>query len=101
MGGLGAGMICLDGTGSLSHISVRNSPDIFNQPYIYSAFYVEGEQHTARVLEGAVPRFKIFGAPNTGNGAADSTYGLPRFDSVEFKSRFQKVLQTFSKKTRS
>ena len=88
MGGIGAGMICLDGTGSLSHISVRNSPKMFNQPYIYSAVCIEGEQNKARVLEGPVPRFKIFGLPDTGNGVADSTFGLPRFGSAVFKSQF-------------
>ena len=28
MGGIGAGMICLDGIGSLSHVSVRNRPQL-------------------------------------------------------------------------
>ena len=28
MGGIGAGMIALEGTGGISHVSVRNRPDI-------------------------------------------------------------------------
>ena len=88
MGGIGAGMVCLDGTGSLSHISINHKPQIFNQPYTYSAIYVGGNQNNARVIEGPVPKFKIFGAANTGNGLAHSTFGLPRFDSSTFNSRF-------------
>ena len=32
VGGLGAGMFCIDGTGSISHMSVRNRPDVYNEP---------------------------------------------------------------------
>lgn len=32
LGGIGAGMICIEGTGALSHFSLRNEPDIFNEP---------------------------------------------------------------------
>ena len=34
LGGLGAGMICLEGTGALSHVSLRNHPDVFNEPCV-------------------------------------------------------------------
>ena len=88
LGGIGAGMICLDGTGSVSHVSIRHRPKIFNQPYTYSAVFVRGKQNNVRVIEGPVPKFKIFGAANTGNGLGHSTFGLPRFDSSTFKSRF-------------
>ena len=37
MGGIGAGMICLDATGKLSHFSVRNKPEVFNEPYAFAA----------------------------------------------------------------
>jgi uncharacterized protein (DUF608 family) len=46
------------------------------------------EANVAKVLEGPVPTWKIFGAPNTGNGAAGSSYGLPRFDHASFLARF-------------
>jgi len=32
MGGIGAGMICLEGTGALSHVSIKNKPEIFMNP---------------------------------------------------------------------
>src|SRR4051794_14742226 len=36
MGGLGAGMICLEGTGALSHVSLRNKPEVFNEPLMFA-----------------------------------------------------------------
>ena len=88
MGGMGAGMICLDGTGSLSHVSIRNRPEILNQPYVYAAVCVKADTNVARVLEGPVPTRKLFGPPGSGSGAMDTTFGLPRFSSASFKARF-------------
>lgn len=34
IGGIGAGMIFLEGTGAISHVSVRNHPDVFNEPFV-------------------------------------------------------------------
>ncbi|MBN1561743.1 hypothetical protein JW998_15940 [candidate division KSB1 bacterium] len=86
LGGMGAGMICLEGTGALSHFSLRHEPDIFNEPFTFAALSIKGG--CARVLEGAVPSWKFFGAPNTGNGAGGTSYGLPRFDRATFLARF-------------
>jgi len=88
MGGIGAGMICLEGSGALSHFSLRNKPDIFNEPMTFSALCVKGQTNIARVLEGPVPAWKIFGAPGTGNGANGKNYGLPRCRRAEFSTRF-------------
>lgn len=86
LGGMGAGMICLEGTGALSHFSLRHEPDIFNEPFTFAAISIKGG--TARVLEGPVPAWKIFGAPNTGNGAGGTSYGLPRCERASFHARF-------------
>jgi uncharacterized protein (DUF608 family) len=88
MGGIGAGMICLDGTGSLSHVSLCNRPDVFNQPRIFAAISIRGTQPVARVLEGPVPAHKIFGLPGSGDGDVGSTYGLPRFQRAVFDAHF-------------
>ena len=32
LGGIGAGMVCLEGTGALSHVSLRHRPDVYNEP---------------------------------------------------------------------
>jgi uncharacterized protein (DUF608 family) len=88
LGGIGAGMLCLEGTGALSHVSLRNHPDVFNEPCVFAAISVKGKRPGARVLEGPVPTRKLFGAAGTGNGAGGSTYGLPRFADATFKTHF-------------
>ena len=88
LGGIGAGMICLEGTGSLSNFSIRNKPELFNEPCVFSAICIKSERNIAKVLEGPVPKWKIFGNPGTGNGASGKNYGLPRLSSASFKTHF-------------
>ena len=88
MGGIGAGMICLEGTGSLSHVSVRHKPDVFNEPYMFGAIAVKGASHGTKVLEGPVPERKLYGPPSSGNGSSNDNFGFPRFENVEFLPRF-------------
>jgi uncharacterized protein (DUF608 family) len=86
IGGMGAGMFCLEGTGALSHMSVRNHPDMFNEPVVFSALYVKGAG--ARVLEGPVADWKKFGRAGSAMGAVGATYGLARFSTASFVARF-------------
>jgi uncharacterized protein (DUF608 family) len=88
LGGIGAGMICLEGTGALSHVSLRNRPEIFNEPETFAAIFIKGHANVAHVLEGPVPDRKKFGAPGSGNGDGGSTFGLPRLREASFKARF-------------
>jgi len=88
IGGLGAGMFCLEGTGAISHMSVRNRPEIYHEPSLFSAIAIKGLKNGVKVLEGPVPDWKMFGQRGTGNGAAGSTYGLPRFQKASFKTHF-------------
>ncbi len=88
VGGIGAGMVCIEGTGAISHVSVRNKMKFTNEPCTFAAICIKGEKNTARVLEGQVPDWKVFGAARTGNGAAGSSFGLPRFKDASFKARF-------------
>lgn len=89
MGGIGAGMFCLEGTGALTKFSLRNHPDLASEPKVFSAISIQGPRNIARVLEGPVPTWKLrpfFPAP-------DGTYpggcwGLPRFRQTTFESRF-------------
>ena len=92
LGGLGAGMLCLEGTGALSHVSLHHNPDVYNEPMTFAALHVKGAK-TARVLEGRVPSWKLFfpwdqGFGSSGNGLGGKTYGLPRFGSAAFQARF-------------
>lgn len=89
IGGIGAGMICLEGTGAISHVSVRNKMEVFNEPCSFAALSIRKPTgNVAKVLEGPVPARKVFGAPGTGNGAARTSFGLPRFDKASFLARF-------------
>jgi len=88
IGGIGAGMFCLEGTGAVSHVSVRNVLQFFNEPCTFAAVCIKGEKNVARVLEGPVPGWKLFGSARTGNGASGMSYGLPRFKEATFLARF-------------
>lgn len=86
MGGLGGGMICLDGNGALSALSIRHQPDLGNTPPFFAALSMGGE---AKVIEGPPPNHKIFGPPQAALGLRGSTLGLPRFSRTEsFTARF-------------
>jgi uncharacterized protein (DUF608 family) len=93
LGGIGAGMVCLEGTGALSHFSLRHSPDVNNEPMVFSAICIKRKEgHIARVLEGPVPSWKVFNggvdAFGPGNGLGGKHYGLPRFAESTFRARF-------------
>ncbi len=91
IGGMGAGMFCLEGSGAVSHMSVLHEMEFFHEPSTYAAICIlpkDGETPRARVLQGPLPDWKYFGMPNSGNGNGRSTYGFPRFRRAEFVARF-------------
>jgi uncharacterized protein (DUF608 family) len=88
IGGIGAGMICLEGNGAISHVSVRNHPDVYKEPFMMAALSIKGLENGTKVLEGPVPTWKVFGIAGTGNGAWGKSYGFPRFEKVSFETRF-------------
>jgi uncharacterized protein (DUF608 family) len=92
MGGMGAGMLCLEGAGALSHVSVRGEAAVNNEPLMFAALAVKDEgpdgAAIARVLEGPVPTWKIYSQRNAGNGLGGTDYGLPRFAAATFEARF-------------
>lgn len=88
IGGLGTGMFCLDGTGSVSHMSIRHKPALFNEPTMFAAIHVKGLVNGAKVVEGPVPDWRKFGYRGAGNGSGGTTYGLPRFQQAKFQARF-------------
>ena len=87
LGGFGTGMICLEGTGALSEVSIRNHADVFNEPGMFAAIGIVGPKPLARVLEGPVPGWKVFGARNAAQGLGGSL-GLPRYGHASCKVRF-------------
>ncbi len=40
MGGIGAGTICLEGTGALSHVSLYHRPDLLHEPNAFAALTI-------------------------------------------------------------
>ncbi len=53
IGGIGAGMVCMEGTGAISHVSVRNTPGIHHEPFAFATLCIKGKDgNTARILEG-------------------------------------------------
>ncbi|UVI29285.1 non-lysosomal glucosylceramidase [Paenibacillus spongiae] len=89
LGGIGSGMIGLEGTGALSHISLRHHPNMLHEPMVFSAVCIKhAEGNIARVLEGPVPTWKVFTGTDPGNGLGGKHYGLPRFASSKFHARF-------------
>ena len=93
IGGLGAGMFCLDGAGAFSHFSIQHQPDLFNERRIFSTLSAKNStgKVVARVVEGPVPTWKVFfpwKRESSGMGCGNRTYGLPRFESARFEARF-------------
>ncbi len=89
IGGIGAGMVCMEGTGAISHVSVRNTPDIHHEPFAFATLCIKGKDgNTARILEGPVPEWKYFGKPQSSLGLNGTSYGFPRFREVSFLNQF-------------
>ena len=91
LGGMGAGMFCIEGTGAFTQFSLRHAPNLNYEPNIFAALTVTGKKNISRVLEGPVPRHKIWNGIDgaaRGGGLGGTNYGLPRFRSCEFEARF-------------
>lgn len=88
IGGMGAGMFCMGGTGAISHMSVRNRPEVYNEPLMFAAITVKGLKNGTKVVEGQVPDWKKFGQPDSANGSGGTSYGFPRFKNARFTARF-------------
>ncbi|MCM8816947.1 MAG: non-lysosomal glucosylceramidase [Candidatus Omnitrophica bacterium] len=86
MGGIGAGMICIEGNGSFSHISLKHKPDFKKYAFMFATFAVKGK--IPRVLEGPVPEWKIFSTSETGRGLWVTNFGLPRCQIKNFTFQF-------------
>ena len=59
LGGFGAGMMCLEGSGGLTNVSIRDRPLVQNEPGLFAAISFGGPGKVARVVEGPVPRWKL------------------------------------------
>lgn len=89
LGGIGAGMFCIEGTGAFSHMSVRNAPDVHFEPNMFSAITILGRDRQSRVIEGPLPDHKVLTKDkDAGRGIRGRNYGFPRFSGVTFQAEF-------------
>ena len=88
VGGMGAGMFCVEGSGAISHMSVRHRPDLFNEPTMYATLHLKGIENGTKVLEGQSPEWKKFGLREAGGGLRETSWGLPRFEKASFNTSF-------------
>lgn len=88
IGGMGAGMFCIEGSGAISHMSVRHRPQIFNEPCMFAAIHIKGINNGTKVLEGQSSEWKRFGSPGSATGMGHTSWGLPRFKENTFLARF-------------
>ena len=88
VGGMGAGMFCIEGSGAISHMSVRNRPEIANEPCMFAAIHVKGVDNGTKIIEGQPPAWKIFGQRGYEHGVGEPSWGLPRFENASFLARF-------------
>ncbi|MDR2058274.1 MAG: hypothetical protein LBP83_08385 [Dysgonamonadaceae bacterium] len=88
IGGIGTGMFCIEGTGAISHMSLRHHPELFHEPCMFAAIHVKGLQNGTKVIEKTVPDWKKFGGRESSLGNGGTTWGLPRFEEGTFSVRF-------------
>jgi uncharacterized protein (DUF608 family) len=88
LGGFGAGMLCLEGSGGLTNVSVRDRPLVQNEPGLFAAISVGGPGKIARVVEGPVPRWKLYERRHAAAGNGPLGLGLPRFGQATFRAHF-------------
>jgi uncharacterized protein (DUF608 family) len=81
-------MFCIEGTGAISHVSLRHHPELFHEPCMFAAIHVKGLKNGTKILEKEVPDWKKFGGPGSSLGNGGTTWGLPRFDEGTFSVRF-------------
>jgi uncharacterized protein (DUF608 family) len=87
LGGMGAGMFCVEGTGALSKFSFRHSPDLERDRRVFAAIAIRGPSPQARALEGPVPGWKL--RPQfPGQDGGSTAWGVPRFHQATFGARF-------------
>jgi len=83
LGGIGAGMVCLEGTGAFSRFLTANWNNLHEEIMMFAAISVKGTENGAKVLEGQVPSWKY-----SKGDQGHNSWGLPRFKNAEFTARF-------------
>ena len=85
IGGIGTGMYCIEGTGAISHMSIRHRPEIFHEPGMFAAITIKGAQTKAKVLsENPDVKVKIVGHTDSdGDDKSNLDLSKRRADAVK------------------
>jgi hypothetical protein len=88
LGGMGAGMLCVEGSGALTNVAIHHEPEVGSEPPLFAAIAIR-ETGFARVLEGPVPAHKLFPSFSLeADAAVQSSWALPRFRHASFRAAF-------------
>ena len=98
VGGLGAGCICINGSGGLQDFSIRTRPETTALPAGFTSnspeagfaiLYIKGAASVTKLVEGPFPPFKIFDQGLQGQGLRrGGSEGFPRFEKSNFRGEF-------------
>lgn len=87
LGGTGAGMMCMKGTGGLTDLSLFHHYSRHYEPYIYAAIHVRGSGQSF-LVEGTENPRDLLHRPGACRGLGWLSCGLPRYRKCEFTDRF-------------
>jgi uncharacterized protein (DUF608 family) len=95
LGGIGAGMVCLNGIGGIQDFSIRNKPGLSAVPdghiscdCAFATLYFP-ELGIARLVEGPLPPEKVYNQGLKNQGLREGGHeGLPRFRDCLFRGEY-------------
>jgi uncharacterized protein (DUF608 family) len=98
IGGLGAGCICINGSGGMQDFSIHTHPETTALPAgftsnspeaAFAILRVKGAAPVTKLIEGPFPPFKIFDQGLQGQGLRrGGSEGFPRFEKCNFRGEF-------------
>jgi uncharacterized protein (DUF608 family) len=98
IGGLGAGCICINGSGGMQDFSIRTRPETTALPAgftsnspeaAFAILHIKGSAPVTKMIEGPFPPFKIFDQGLQGQGLRrGGSEGFPRFERCNFRGEF-------------
>jgi len=98
IGGLGAGCVCINGSGGLQDFSIRTRPETTALPAWFTSnspeagfaiLHIKGSASVTKLVEGPFPPFKIFDQGLQGQGLRrGGSEGFPRFERSNFRGEF-------------
>ncbi len=96
IGGIGAGCLCLNGSGGLQDFAVRNRPATTAMPdghgmtdSAFALVHLKGSSGITKLVEGPLPPEKLYDQALQGQGYRKGGHeGLPRFETATFEAGY-------------